>query len=326
MSKGQLTPTTFEGVVDFANQIAKSQMVPQSFRGKPEDIIVAVQWGNEVGLGPMAALQGISVINGKPSLGGEAMLALVSSHPAFGGCEERIEEKNGEYTAVCTVKRVILGKEVEKTFTFSQADAVRAGLWNKKGSPWGSYPKRMLQMRARGFALRDSFPDALKGVISSEEAGDMPTDEMRVVNPLDTFFAGGQEELPPTIEHTEPSEGEDDPIQLIEIDAYEKPSEAPEQWFFKLPPFKQGQEEEIYHYDTAEDWCVEFSSQMNSMGDDDEFTPEERRHNIKEMKTCNDEIIERIKSERSELVAGIQNGYLKKLRQLSAKAKEANNG
>ena len=77
MTKGQLTPTTFEGVVDFANQIAKSQMVPQSFRGKPEDIIVAVQWGNEVGLGPMAALQGISVINGKPSLGGEAMLALV---------------------------------------------------------------------------------------------------------------------------------------------------------------------------------------------------------------------------------------------------------
>ena len=57
MTKGQLTPTTFEGVVDFANQIAKSQMVPQRFRGKPEDIILAVQLGNEVGLGPMAALQ-----------------------------------------------------------------------------------------------------------------------------------------------------------------------------------------------------------------------------------------------------------------------------
>ena len=326
MTKGQLTPTTFEGVVDFANQIAKSQMVPQSFRGKPEDIIVAVQWGNEVGLRPMAALQGISVINGKPSLGGEAMLALVSSHPAFGGCEERIEEKNGEYTAVCTVKRVILGKEVEKTFTFSQADAVRAGLWNKERSPWKSYPKRMLQMRARGFALRDSFPDALKGVISSEEAGDMPTDQMKVVNPLDTFFEDSQEELPPTIVHTEPSKGEDDPIQLIEIDAVQEPSEGADQWFFKLPPFKKGQEEEIYHYETAEDWCVEFSSQINSMADDDEFTFEERRHNIKEMKTANNPTIDRIKSERQELVKGIEQGYLKILRKLSAQAKEANNG
>ena len=50
-------------------------------------------------------------------------------------------------------------------------DAKRAGLWTKAG-PWQTYPRRMLQMRARSFALRDAFPDVLKGLISVEEALD----------------------------------------------------------------------------------------------------------------------------------------------------------
>jgi hypothetical protein len=56
--------------------------------------------------------------------------------------------------------------------TFSVADAKRAKLWFKAG-PWTTYPDRMLQMRARGFAIRDVFPDALRGVITAEEAVDI---------------------------------------------------------------------------------------------------------------------------------------------------------
>jgi hypothetical protein len=57
--------------------------------------------------------------------------------------------------------------------TFSMDDAKRAGLSGKQG-PWTQYPNRMLQLRARGFAVRDAFPDALKGLITAEEAQDIP--------------------------------------------------------------------------------------------------------------------------------------------------------
>jgi len=72
---------------------------------------------------------------------------------------------------------------------FSVEDAKRAGLWGK-GGPWTAYPKRMLQMRARGFALRDAFPDVLKGMISVEEAQDYPDEAKpmpvaKPANPLD---------------------------------------------------------------------------------------------------------------------------------------------
>ena len=54
-------------------------------------------------------------------------------------------------------------------------DAKRAGLYGKQG-PWQQYPKRMLQMRARAWALRDVFPDVLRGVHVAEEAQDLPAE------------------------------------------------------------------------------------------------------------------------------------------------------
>jgi hypothetical protein len=73
------------------------------------------------------------------------------------------------------VVRRAYGDEIEETeATFSVADAKRAKLWGKSG-PWTQYPKRMLAMRARGFAIRDAFPDAMRGMITAEEAQDYPT-------------------------------------------------------------------------------------------------------------------------------------------------------
>jgi hypothetical protein len=65
------------------------------------------------------------------------------------------------------------------------AEAKKAGLWGK-GGPWTQYPRRMLQMRARGFALRDAFPDVLRGLVTAEEAADythVETEPVRVTQP-----------------------------------------------------------------------------------------------------------------------------------------------
>ena len=59
--------------------------MPREFQAKPNNILVAVQWGFEIGLAPMQALQNIAVINGRPSLWGDSLLALVKGHKAFAG-------------------------------------------------------------------------------------------------------------------------------------------------------------------------------------------------------------------------------------------------
>ena len=57
------------------------------------------------------------------------------------------------------------------TRTFSAEDAKRAGLAGKSG-PWTQYPDRMMQLRARAFALRDTFADKLRGINVREEVQD----------------------------------------------------------------------------------------------------------------------------------------------------------
>ena len=163
-----LAPKDLDEAMRFADMLAGSSIVPKDYIGKPGNCLVAIQWGMELGLQPMQAMQSIAVINGRPSLWGDAMLALVKAHPAF----EWIKEECDGAVATCTIKR---RGEPEVVQSFSLEEAKRAGLTGKQG-PWTQYPKRMLQMRARGFALRDAFPDALRGVVSAEEARDTPTE------------------------------------------------------------------------------------------------------------------------------------------------------
>lgn len=160
-----LTPQSLDEALRFADTLAQANIVPKDFQGNPGNILVAIQWGMELGLQPMQAMQNIAVINGRPALWGDAVIALVRGSPL---CEYIYETDDGE-TATCRVKR--RGEE-EQIRTFSMADAKMAGLAGKPG-PWTQHPRRMRQMRARAFALRDVFPDVLRGMPVAEEVRDM---------------------------------------------------------------------------------------------------------------------------------------------------------
>jgi hypothetical protein len=164
-----LSPRSLAEAMEFAKIIAQSDMVPKDYINKPGNVLVAVQTGAELGLKPMQSLQGISVINGRPSIWGDAMRALVISHPEF----EDLQEDKQDTQCTVTLKR--RGRSAVVT-TFTMEDAKKAGLAGKSG-PWQTAPKRMLQMRAFAFAARDLFADALKGIKSTEELRDYPAEE-----------------------------------------------------------------------------------------------------------------------------------------------------
>ena len=215
-------PQTMTEAIEFSSMLSRSQMVPKNYQNKPEDILVAVQWGYEIGLAPMQALQAISVINGKPSVYGDAAMALVQNSPLCEDVKEYFEgEGTSNPTAVCIAKRKNRSEVVSKC---SVEDAKRAGLWNKQG-PWTQYPKRMLQMRARGFALRDAFPDVLKGLITSEEAQDYPVDQaveqvtqVKHANPLDAIAPAVEVEVTEVVSLETPAAecSENTTVEMVE--------------------------------------------------------------------------------------------------------------
>jgi hypothetical protein len=156
----------------FSEMVANSDFAPKDFRGKPASCMLAIQCGAEIGLAPLQSLQSIAVVNGRPSVYGDAALAVCKASAVCEYVIESIEGDGEQMVATCTAQR--RGYPQPTVVKFSVSDAKKASLWGKSG-PWSQYPRRMLQMRARGFALRDAFPDVLKGLVTAEEAFDYPT-------------------------------------------------------------------------------------------------------------------------------------------------------
>ncbi len=186
---------TLDDAWRFATAVIDSGMAPKGYTTKAA-VLIAMQHGAEIGLKPMQALHSIAVINGRATVWGDAIPALLD---ASGLCEDRDEYLEGDgdkMTAVCRLKRV--GRETPILRTFSVADAKAAGLWNKAG-PWTQYPKRMLAMRARSWAARDGFADVLRGLHVREEVQDYEPTRTPQARPTAVLTADGR------IESSEPA-------------------------------------------------------------------------------------------------------------------------
>lgn len=164
--KGLLVGGTLDEQWRLATAYLKSGLMPAALN-TPEKILVATQFARELGLPPVTAMRQIYVINGTPALFGDLPLSLVMKSGQLEDIVEEIElDEHGEpFRATCKVKRRYVNSWVIRTFTME--DAKRAGLLSRKG-PWQTYPKRMLQCRARAWALKDLFPDMLSGSAIAE--------------------------------------------------------------------------------------------------------------------------------------------------------------
>ena len=167
-----MEPHTLEEAMKYAELIANSTLVPNDYRKQPGNVLIAIQMGREIGLKPLQALQHIAVISGRPCVWGDAVPGLIQGSGKLEDCREDFDEKT--MTATCSMKRK--GQPTPIIRAFSMDDAKKAGLWTKAGT-WQTYPKRMLQMRARGWAARDGFADVLKGLSIVEEQMDVEPEE-----------------------------------------------------------------------------------------------------------------------------------------------------
>lgn len=165
-----MDPQNLQEAMQLADMLANSNLVPRAYQGKAGDVLVACQWGSEIGLKPLQALQNIAVINNVPAVWGDALVALVRGS---GLCEYIKQDWDAATkTATCRVKR---NGEPEEVRTFSEEDARLAGHLNK--DTYKKNLQRMLSIRARAFALRDVFADVLKGLKVAEEVEDYPAEK-----------------------------------------------------------------------------------------------------------------------------------------------------
>lgn len=270
-----LVPQSLDEAFRLSSALAASGLAPRGM-DRPEQVMVAILAGAELGLPPYQAMQSFAVVNGRATIWGDAIPALLWSHGFK--LEEWADNDEEPTKAFCKVTRPD-GTEIERSFSVAQAK--KAGLWGKAG-PWQSYPGRMLQMRARALAARDGATDVLRGVQVREEVEDYT--HVRDVTPkpsgLRERLAGPSGEGF-TANHVpaEPVDFAEHAAEVAEAEVVDQPApEEPQAHADEAPAVEPATpaEEPVATLEVADadfdplDWAASFSrglSHLNTVGD-----------------------------------------------------------
>lgn len=157
-----LVPRSIEECVDLATRLAESSLLPAAMRGKIPDVLITIMAGQELGLPPMAALRSIDVIEGKPRLSSDVMVAIV-----LGSGKAAYFRRTKESAESVTYETLRIGATEPRTCTWTIAMAKTASLHLKDN--WRGYPRAMLAARAKAELARDVYPDVLAGCYIEDE-------------------------------------------------------------------------------------------------------------------------------------------------------------
>ncbi len=149
-------PRSLSEVQTMAEVLAKSTLIPDALRNKVPDVVVQILAGQELGLAPMASIRGVHIVQGKPVLSADTMVALALGS---GLCEyfSCVEETSTQVT---------------------YEDTKTAGLNTKEN--WRMHKRQMRRARAKAILARDVYPDVLAGCFDPDEM-QVPIDRSNVI-------------------------------------------------------------------------------------------------------------------------------------------------
>ena len=178
------TPEDISGLLNLADHLADAGgFLPDHIKSKGQ-LVATILAGQELGLGPMASLRGISLIRGKVVMDYSLQVGLLRQSGY------RVEwPKHGPTYA--TLRLTAPDGSVHEE-TWSEERARRAGLWGQRG-PWTQYPEAMLRARCVSSAARSFAADVLAGVYVP---GELPADREPERVTLRQYFDHTHEEEP----------------------------------------------------------------------------------------------------------------------------------
>jgi hypothetical protein len=157
-----VVPKSMAEVQSMAEILSKSKLLPDALQGKAPDVVVQILAGQELGLAPMAAIRGVYIVQGKPVLSADTMVALVlgSGLAEFFSCID-------ETATSVTYETKRKGSPIPQRVTWSDEDSKAAGLNTK--DTHRLYKRQMRRARCKALLARDVYPDVLAGCYDPEE-------------------------------------------------------------------------------------------------------------------------------------------------------------
>ncbi len=162
----------FNQLLRAADMLSKTTMVPQGYQGKPQDCFLALEIAGRMGLSPLAVMQNMYMVKGKPSWAGQACMMLINSCGKFRDVRPVYTGTKGKDDRGCYIQAVRIndGEVVQGTEVTLKMAAAEGWATNSK---WRNMPEQMLAYRAASFFARVYCPEALMGAQTVEEVEDV---------------------------------------------------------------------------------------------------------------------------------------------------------
>lgn len=154
---------SLDASVDYARKLSASDLLPKSYQGKPQNVLLAVEYGRSLGLDPITAINMTHVVQGRPTASAQLVGALVRR------AGHKLRVRGDETSATCKIIRAD-DPEFEFVATWTMDRAKAAGVLSNP--VWKTYPANMLKARAITECARDACPEVLAGIsYVAEELG-----------------------------------------------------------------------------------------------------------------------------------------------------------
>ncbi len=176
----------FEMIQRKAMMLSKSELIPKQFQGKVADCVIAMDMAERTKSNPLAVLQNLHVIHGKPSWSSQFIIAVINQCGRFEPLRYSIRGEGDDFG--CVAYTHYLGDERTKENAIKSprvtiAMAKAEGWFQKAGSKWKTMPELMLQYRSATLFGRLFCPDLLMGMQSVEELADIKKRNAEIILP-----------------------------------------------------------------------------------------------------------------------------------------------
>lgn len=163
----------FKTTQRMANLLIASDTIPQSYKGKLADCVIAIDMANRMGVSPLVIMQNSQIVRGNFSWKGTACKAMIDGCGKYKDSYyveigERGTDSWGYYLeAIDKRDRKVKGCEV--TIKMAKDE----GWYQKDGSKWKTMPELMLKYRAAAFFFRTECASLAMGFLTTEEQEDI---------------------------------------------------------------------------------------------------------------------------------------------------------
>jgi hypothetical protein len=166
---------SFELAQRIAKALAASDLVPQTYKGKVENVMIALEMANRVKASPIMVMQNLNIIQGKPSWSSSFIISIINSCGKFSPLRF-VMSGEGETLSCFAVAKDNEGNECKGPAATMQM-AKEEGWLSKAGSKWKTMPELMIRYRAAAFFGRLFCPELLMGMQSEDEVIDVTNDK-----------------------------------------------------------------------------------------------------------------------------------------------------